>query len=119
MKTWAIRVKNTELYLPTARNSHSYSEPTNIKYPRFHKSKRGAQNALIAWLQGHWIQKTTGGYTWFGEPDFETATFVNEEVPDRKRENMEIVEFELKELKTYQLANPKVKVAKAPRPFSD
>jgi hypothetical protein len=100
MKTWAIRLKETDKYLPVSRGGNSYVEPTSstISYPRLHKSKRGAQNALTAWLQGHWIQKTTGGYSYFGEPDFETETFANKKIESRKRENMEIVEFDLIEV---------------------
>ena len=100
MKTWAIRVKGTKMFLPSVRSGQSYSEPSDSKYPRLHKSKRGAQNALTAWLQGHWVQKTTGGYSYFGEPDFETITFASKKIESRKRENMEIVEFELIELKS-------------------
>lgn len=97
MKVWAIRDKNTKLYIPDSRSYKSHEEATSSDRPRIYFSKRSVQNSLTAWLRGKWNQSTSGGYTYFGEPDYEIIT---EPVKDesRKRENMEIVEFSLVEL---------------------
>lgn len=92
MKVWAIRVKGTDKWLAYRRNgSYSYAEPEggNIP-PRFHVTKRGAQNALTNWLQGHYN---------FGWSGYQTTRLRYIKQPHRIKENMEIVEFALVEVK--------------------
>lgn len=83
MKVWAIRVKNTDKWLAYRKNGYTYAEPEGgNKPPRFHVTKRGAQNALTAWLRGY--------YNFGGK-------YIKQE--RRLREDMEIVEFDLVEVK--------------------
>jgi hypothetical protein len=53
---FAIRLKGTNLYLPAARNAHSFHIPTDssINIPRLFMTKRAAENALTCWAKGEW-----------------------------------------------------------------
>jgi len=83
MKVWAIRIKGSDKYLQLHRSSNTYYDATNKPRIRFHPTKRGAVNALSAWLRGM--------------VDFRDG-FSYSKIESRKRENMEIVEFDLTEV---------------------
>jgi hypothetical protein len=96
MEVFAIRVFGTTKYLPMRKKSRgfSYDEPTDEKPPRLFYTKRSAQNALTAWLQGVWENHTvTSGY--YGE-DVDVYP-EPKKVEGRQREMMEIVKFQLHE----------------------
>jgi hypothetical protein len=100
MKVWAIRVKNTDLYLPYKSRNHSRATPVSISIlpPRWHATKRGAQNALTAWLQGVWHCR---GYD-------EHCALSPKFMLGRERASMEIVEFTLREIQEkYCAAKPR------------
>lgn len=81
MKVWAIRQKGTNNYLCYARNNFTFHEPKDASNGiRFHVTKRGAQNTLTTWLRGWWMPGSYG------------------HKEHRKRENMEIVEYDLVEV---------------------
>lgn len=63
------------------------------KNPRIFFTKRSAQNALTAWLQGiHRKESSGGGTNMFGEPDdYEEDIVIDKPPIERKREDMEIV----------------------------
>lgn len=86
MKVWAIRVIGTQKYLLQGHTSHTFSEPMEGKPIRFHPTKRGAANTLSTWLQGYYNFSIRGG-----------ERFIKRE--NRKREYMEIVEYDLTEVK--------------------
>jgi hypothetical protein len=86
MKVWAIRVKGTQKYLPYGHTSHTFSEPMEGESIRFHPTKRGAANTLSTWLQGYHNFSFREG-----------ERYIKRE--NRKREDMEIVEYDLTEVK--------------------
>ncbi len=99
MKLWAIRNKHTKLFIPTPRTHRGFSWETasSSDKPRLHWSKRAAQNALTAWLAGTWKNQFSGA-TYFEPPEYEgPAPFKPSPDDNRKREEMEIVEFSLEE----------------------
>lgn len=98
MMAYAIKLKGTDKYLPILwrhRSGFSHTEPTNEQLPRLFPTLRSAQNALTAWLQGHWRQETNR--SGFDGEDVDVYTVPYESVEGRKRENMEIVKMEIKE----------------------
>jgi hypothetical protein len=99
---YAIRERNTDRYLPamkmigsSSRVRHrgfSFTDPVSGQAPRLFYTKQSARNALTAWLQGTWKTETVrSGF--YGE-DTDVYT-VPTKVEGRKRELMEIVEFNL------------------------
>ncbi len=67
------------------------------KEPRLFVQKIAAQRALAAWLKGEWVQHTTGGSSIMGD-DYDVYTAPPDKPPaDRKAEDFEIAEFQLKE----------------------
>lgn len=100
MKAYAIKLKNTNKYLPILwrkRYGFSHTEPTNEQLPRLFPTLRSAQNALTAWLQGKFETRTeTSGM--FGE---DVSIYVEAiKVEGRERKNMQIVTFTLREVGT-------------------
>jgi hypothetical protein len=102
---YAIRHKETGSFMPDVRGHQSEWDPPKVGdliivgyIPRLFPTYRSAANSLAAWLQGVWGRDTgteTDGwehpvYTYLTEP------MVMKAKPDRRREDMEIVEFELK-----------------------
>lgn len=109
MEVFAIRHKPTQSWMParmfkTIGRGWSYWTPGDTvegldgfdKNPRIFFTKRSAQNALGAWLNGRWEAQTgTDG-------DWETGYFTVDIGPapmkppvERKREDMEIVSLTL------------------------
>lgn len=98
MNVYALRKKGTDKYLPMRRKNRGYShdEPTDQKPPRLHFTLKSAQNTLTAWLMGCWQNETTtSGY--FGE-DVDVYPVPMAPPTERKREDMEIVKFDLTEI---------------------
>lgn len=112
MKVWSIKHKPTNTWMPSrmSRGSRGWShwnpgyvhpeygvEKYHDANPRIFFTLQSARNALTAWLQGAWEQGTrqegdweTGYYTVDGDP-------VPMKPPvERRREDMEIVELELR-----------------------
>jgi hypothetical protein len=100
MKAWALRNKHTKLYLTAKRGSFSFDEP-KVGTPRLHLSKRSAQNTLTTWLLGyvHWKTTPTTYDAFNGDYDGGEVIRQYTKKPQRIRENMEIVEFDLVECK--------------------
>lgn len=90
---YAIRVRETDNYLPAHRPGHlgggfSWDEPRpqgGRWGPRLFPTRQGAMNALYAWLQGHWDTDEGG--------DIRSPIHVD----GRLLSNMELVGFELVE----------------------
>lgn len=99
MKVWAIRHKPTGGYLPRGEfrtiKGGSLVEPTLDKPPRLFQSFRAAKSALGHWLRGKYVSKS---YIDFPTGEYEYQLNVIPQ-PHRKREEMEIVEFNLVEVK--------------------
>ena len=95
MFVYAIRQKSTGLFIPrlepSKRRGGSFLEPSDEREPRFFPSKISARNTLSNWLKGHHVTK----YMEYdgGEESYTDTVFQ----PHRKKEDMEIVEFELVE----------------------
>lgn len=98
MTVFAIRQKSTGMFIPGLekgrRYGGSYQEPTNQRVPRLFYDSKTAKNFLVQWLLGH-HKKTSKQSGEFGEDVMQTITIIPQ--PHRKREDMEIVEFELVE----------------------
>jgi len=104
---WAIRRKDNHHYLPmlwksvgySIYPSHTWQEPRAGVFPRLFRSKRSAQAALTAWLQGKWSKASHystdyGDYSAdYGDADLDIP--VPDRVEGRRREDMEIVELRL------------------------
>ena len=98
MKVYAIRERGTEKYLPGLKRGRmrtrgfSFTEPIEGEFPRLFPTKRSAENALTAWLQGQWEMKISRSGMWGeDENDYPEPTVVE----GRKRELMEVVKFTL------------------------
>lgn len=68
------------------------------KNPRLFFKKRGAQNALPAWLMGVHRREVWSGHDWEGIPDSSDEHIVEDAPIPRVRADMEIVEFDLTEV---------------------
>lgn len=92
---YAIRHIPTGFYLPDTRRgtSRSFVEPMDPDapyfIPRLFSSRNRAEKALTSWLQGRHIVEWEDGCSYVGQI---------RHVPSRKREEMEIVKFKLKEI---------------------
>jgi hypothetical protein len=92
MKVYAVRQKSTGLFIPKLevgkRRGGSYLEPSDVRPPRIFHSAAAAKAFLSNWLQGHfknsYYQDETGS---------ELCIEVVKQ-PHRKKEDMEIVEFQ-------------------------
>lgn len=102
MFVYAIRLKNTKKYLPAywedrinkrITRGFSNTEPTDKVPPRLHFTKKAAENALTAWLQGVWEPKSSTNS--YGEYDYDCGPMT---IKGRIKEDMEIVCFKLKEV---------------------
>ena len=94
---WAVRHKPTGFWLGGhAHYSNTWCEPYASNRPRLFFTKRGAQNSLTAWLQGRQSIEYGTRMDWQGKDDFAKRKI--EHVPERKREDMEIVELQLTEI---------------------
>lgn len=94
MKIWAIRHKQTKLYFPgySSTRGSSFVEPTSKNKPRFHRTKFSASQALAAWCRGyHMPLKNDEGY------GLSAYGYKIEPVEGRRKEDFEIVEFNLVE----------------------
>lgn len=97
LRTWAIRQKSTGKYLPARSNGRGYSfDEPSFAFPRLHKSKRSAQSALTAWLQGVWDDPVYDHDEWSHTDEKVGAT--PRKVEGRNPDDMEIVEFVLFEV---------------------
>lgn len=110
MKVYAVRQKSTGLFIPRLetgkRRGGSYLEPSNEREPRIFHNKKAAQAFLGNWLQG--IFKRDTYMTMDGVEDDGTTTIPQ---THRKKEDMEIVEFECVDSNVFQLTLQKRPVA--------
>lgn len=103
IQLFAIRLKGTEDYLPAlpVRRKHGYSftVPTSAtkEMPRWFTDRDSAERALTSWLQGEHNVKRSHSTSYFGEVEADEYAVVVRK-PDRKRELMEIVAFDLAEV---------------------
>jgi len=93
-KGYIIQQISTKLHLPSGRSrGFTHDEPTGAQPPRIFFRKRDAQAALRCWLQGEWSEKSyQDSYT--GEWDY-GGPEPTKKRPDRKAEDMEVVEIEI------------------------
>lgn len=101
MKVYVVRQKSTRLFIPRLetgkRRGGSHLEPSNKREPRIFHSALAARAFLGNWLQGKfendtYIDSTTG---------FMEGTLKITPQPHRKKEDMEIVEFDCLEVSYY------------------
>lgn len=96
MKTYAVRQISTGLFIPRLkpgkRRGGSHLEPSNIREPRLFHNKISARAFISNWCQG--VFKLSYPNSLDGECDI---TIIKQ--PHRIKEDMEIVEFELVEVK--------------------
>lgn len=101
---FAIRNKISGYYLPEPAGrmgrGGSHVEPVNcamgLQNPRLFQSKLSAQRALTAWLMGKHTADMDYEYNEFTGGVFHYQAGVNiEPVPTRKKEDWEIVSFQL------------------------
>ena len=90
MIVYAIRKKGTNYYLP---RGFSHSELSDSLQPRLFMKKLSAKLALHQWLLGK--SSRVGSTNSYGEYDCDIETIKQLE----RKEEMEIVEFILKEIK--------------------
>jgi hypothetical protein len=100
---WTVREKSTGAYF--CEREHGYHrgyshddpiQPTPKRGIRLFGSERRARQALVAWLQGIY-ERHYSGPAYLGDEGGEDITVTK--VPTRKRENFEIVQFELREVR--------------------
>jgi hypothetical protein len=103
MKLFAIRHEPTQCYLMARdrkRNGGTAEEPLPYKpggarVPRMFASPSAARKALTCWLKGKYYTDVAG------IEEYARAVLKAEPVESRKREQMAIVEFELREIELY------------------
>ena len=98
---WAIRHKPTNHYLPSPKGHSgrggSFVDPVDpdVTLPRLFPTERSAKAALTCWLKG----KHEGKYDWddseWGGMYKYCIGYIIVPVPNRKREDMEVVEIVL------------------------
>lgn len=102
MKVYAIRELATGFYMPARQPSKSSKGFTSDEPkenggkwgPRLFFSYKGAHNSLVAWAQGVWMLQWQSGYDIFDD----VRDLTIQARPNRSRQNMEIVEFNLQEI---------------------
>ena len=87
---YIIRRKSDSWFLPETYRCYSYNEPVKYGVPRLFTSKKSAECSLTQWLRG--IHETE----W--TPDEGRVLCGVTPVESRKREDMEIVPVELKDV---------------------
>ena len=98
MKAFAVRQKSTGHFIPILKRGYkrggSHSEPTPDQPPRIFPSRLSAKSFLGNWLRG--IHENYFRIDHNGEEDCGVSV---KPQPHRKKEDMEIVEFDLVEIK--------------------
>lgn len=96
---YAIRQVSTGYFLPMRwkqARGYTHDDPTPDCFPRLFRTHKSAEYALRAWLKGEWSEQiyysSLEGFSESSGPE------VSKERPDRKREDMEIVVIELREV---------------------
>src|SRR5882762_1696500 len=101
MKTYAVRQISTGLFIPRLkqgrRRGGSHLEPSNEREPRLFHNKAAAKAFLGNWLQGKFVD--SGYQNGYGEYESDLKVIKQ---PHRIKEDMEIIEFELVEIKKEQ-----------------
>jgi len=94
---YAIRHLPSGGFLPEIHKGYTFSEPSTKEcdIPRLFTTKAGAKRALTWWLRGTLHVTKTGGQWGFGEPEYDES-WHDTPMPDRKTENMEVVQVLLK-----------------------
>lgn len=100
MRRYAIRHKPTGDYMPQLNNQKGYSSTGPMIAggdlgPRLFISRRRAQMALNAWLRGEWIRVYTMHSDMMDYTSEDIDRMKIEPRPNRKKEDMEIVCFNL------------------------
>lgn len=97
MRAFAVRHKPSGLFIPKlktgARRGGSHLEPSNDREPRLFHNHLAARAFLSNWLQGIFKEHTYTDYNGYPESSLKI-----EKQPHRKKEDMEIVEFDLIEV---------------------
>lgn len=105
---FAVREKGTNNFLPYIhkKRGNSFQIPCDANYHpmRLFKSAWAAKCALIAWLRGEHIRHLTSSVSSLDGPDCDEYVEVRFK-PERKEENMEIVEVEVREVAIYPVRN--------------
>jgi len=99
MKAFAVRHKLSKLFIPRLpkgyRRGGTYLEPTNEREPRLFHNRKAAASFLGNWLRGT-AKNHSERSGEFGE-DVSVYPIYTKQA-NRKLEDMEIVEFDLKEI---------------------
>lgn len=98
-KAYAVRHKPSGLFIPRLetgkRRGGSHLEPSNEREPRLFFNRISVRAFLSNWLQGK--MEMHNYQDWNSEHDCYTKVIPQ---PHRKKEDMEIVEFDLVEVKS-------------------
>ena len=98
MKAYAVRHKPSGLFIPRLetgkRRGGSHLEPSNKREPRLFFNRISARAFLSNWLQGTFENHSYQTY----EGDWDSGLRVTPQ-PHRRKEDMEIVEFKLVEVR--------------------
>lgn len=97
---WMIRKKETKEFLPSNDNrGFTKVEPTTFPHsPRLFSRKQDAKTSLTWWLKGITsVSRNTTRDPWNGDYDCDESWHL-EKIPERKREDYEIIGIELKEV---------------------
>ena len=104
MRVFAVRHKPSGLFIPRLERGHrrgsSHLEPSNEREPRFFHNEFAARAFISNWLQGVFKNSSHTTYEGEEEPYLEIV-----KQPHRKKEEMEIVAFELVELRGFSNDN--------------
>ena len=99
MKVYAVRQKSTGLFIPRLetgkRRGGSWLEPSSEREPRFFHNRRAALSFLGNWLQGIFKNE----HHEYPLEGYVEAYAVPVKQPHRKKEDMEIVEFDCIEVR--------------------
>lgn len=94
---YIIRRKSDRWFLPETHGSYSSNEPVKHGVPRLFTSRKNAEGSLTQWLRGiH--EQVWGTEEIFGRDCRVCEGIGVSKVMDRKREDMEIVPVELKDV---------------------
>ncbi len=97
MKAYAVRHKPSGMFIPRLetgkRRGGSFLEPTNEREPRLFFNKLSARAFLSNWLQGTFQNYSTMNYEGYEDGGLKVTP-----QPHRKKDEMEIVEFDLIEV---------------------
>ena len=97
-KYWIIKEKNSGRFLPVQMGRYGFTHVEPCAYPfspRLFSREQDAKTALTWWMKGIITVTRTHTQNWDGEYEID-EDWHTQEVPERSREDFEIVPVELK-----------------------